>query len=55
MSYELGVKAELFDRRVGVELDLYYLDWKDIVIPQVVIEHQRPGHRHANRRERERR
>jgi iron complex outermembrane receptor protein len=36
MSYELGVKAELFDRRVGVELDLYYLDWKDIVIPQVV-------------------
>lgn len=36
MSYELGLKAELMDRRVGVELDLYYLDWSDIVIPQVV-------------------
>ena len=36
MSYELGVKAELLDRRLGIELDLYYLDWKDIVIPQVV-------------------
>jgi len=36
MSYELGVKAELLDRRVAVELDLYYLDWSDIVIPQVV-------------------
>jgi iron complex outermembrane receptor protein len=36
MSYELGLKAELMNRRVGVELDLYYLDWSDIVIPQVV-------------------
>jgi iron complex outermembrane receptor protein len=36
MSYELGVKAELMDRRVAIELDLYQLDWSDIVIPQVV-------------------
>jgi iron complex outermembrane receptor protein len=38
MSYELGVKAELFDRRVAIEFDVYYLDWEEIVIPQVVSE-----------------
>lgn len=38
MSYELGYKAEWYERRLGVELDLYYLDWRDIVIPQVVSE-----------------
>lgn len=38
MSYELGVKAQLFDRRVAIEFDIYYLDWQDIVIPQVVSE-----------------
>lgn len=36
MSYELGMKAQLMDRRVALSLDLYYLDWADIVIPQVV-------------------
>lgn len=36
MSYELGIKAELLNRRVAVELDVYQLDWSDIVIPQVV-------------------
>ena len=35
-SYELGMKAEFFDRRLGVELDVYQLDWSDIVIPQVI-------------------
>ncbi|MCC6170523.1 MAG: TonB-dependent receptor [Gammaproteobacteria bacterium] len=35
LSYELGVKAELFDRRIGVEFDIYKLDWSDIVIPQI--------------------
>lgn len=35
-SFELGMKAEFLDRRLGVELDLYRLDWSDIVIPQVV-------------------
>lgn len=38
MSYELGVKAELLDRRVALEFDVYYLDWQEIVIPQVVAE-----------------
>ena len=36
MSYEFGVKSEYFDRRLGLELDIYHLDWSDIVIPQVV-------------------
>lgn len=36
MSYELGVKAELFNRRLAIELDVYQLDWSDVVIPQVV-------------------
>jgi len=35
-SYELGVKAEFLDRRLGVEFDVYQLDWSDIVIPQVI-------------------
>lgn len=35
-SYELGVKAELFDRRLGIEADVFYNDWSDIVIPQVL-------------------
>ncbi len=36
LAYELGMKAELLDRRLGIELDVYYIDWTDIVIPQVV-------------------
>jgi iron complex outermembrane receptor protein len=36
LSYELGVKAELLDRRLGLEFDVYQLDWADIVIPQVI-------------------
>lgn len=36
VSYEFGVKSEYFDRRLGIELDIYRLDWSDIVIPQVV-------------------
>ncbi len=35
-SYELGMKAEFLDRRLGVEFDVYQLDWSDIVIPQVI-------------------
>ena len=35
-SVELGMKAEFLDRRLGVELDLYHLDWSEIVIPQVI-------------------
>jgi iron complex outermembrane receptor protein len=36
VSYEFGVKSEYFDRRLGIELDIYHIDWSDIVIPQVV-------------------
>ncbi len=36
LSYEVGVKAELLDRRVSLEADVYNIDWSDIVIPQVV-------------------
>ena len=36
LSYEVGLKAEFFDRRVGIELDVYQIDWADIVIPQVI-------------------
>ncbi|MGE0581864.1 MAG: TonB-dependent receptor [Steroidobacteraceae bacterium] len=35
LSYELGMKSEFLDRRLGVELDAYYMDWTQIVIPQV--------------------
>ncbi len=35
LSYELGVKSEFLDRRLGLEFDVYYMDWTDIVIPQV--------------------
>jgi iron complex outermembrane receptor protein len=36
LSYEIGVKAQLFDRRIGIEFDVYHIDWSDIVIPQVI-------------------
>lgn len=29
-SYEVGTKAELFDRKLALEAALYYNDWKDI-------------------------
>ena len=35
LSYELGMKSEFMDRRLGLELDVYYMDWSKIVIPQV--------------------
>lgn len=35
LSYELGLKSEFLDRRLGVEFDVYYMDWSEIVIPQV--------------------
>ncbi|HPF26580.1 MAG TPA: TonB-dependent receptor [Steroidobacteraceae bacterium] len=38
LSYEIGVKSELLDRRVSLEFDVYNIDWADIVIPQVVAE-----------------
>jgi iron complex outermembrane receptor protein len=35
LSYELGMKSEFMDRRLGLEVDVYYMDWSEIVIPQV--------------------
>jgi iron complex outermembrane receptor protein len=40
---ELGVKAELLDRRVSVDFDVYHYKWKDIAIPQVVTEVVNPA------------
>jgi iron complex outermembrane receptor protein len=34
-ALELGFKAELMDRRVALDFDIYQSKWKDIVIPQV--------------------
>ncbi len=36
LSYELGMKSEFLDRRLSVEFDVYYMDWSEIVIPQVL-------------------
>jgi iron complex outermembrane receptor protein len=38
LAYELGVKARMLDGRVQAEFDVYYNDWTDVVIPQVVSE-----------------
>lgn len=34
-NYEIGVKSDLFDRRVSLELAAYRIDWKDIQVQQV--------------------
>lgn len=36
LSYELGLKSEFLNRRLGIEFDVYYMDWSEIVIPQVL-------------------
>ncbi len=36
LSYELGAKASLADGRVRVEGDVYFSQWKDVIIPRVV-------------------
>lgn len=33
-NYELGLKAEMFDRRVALNVAAYYMDWSDIQISQ---------------------
>ncbi|MCP5329052.1 MAG: TonB-dependent receptor [Sinobacteraceae bacterium] len=35
LSYELGAKGRLAGGRVQLEADVYYIDWSDIVIPQI--------------------
>ena len=37
-TYELGAKADLLDKRLQAEFSVYYIDWTDIVIPQIVEE-----------------
>jgi iron complex outermembrane receptor protein len=38
LAYELGAKAELFDGRVRTEFDVFWYDWQDQVIPNIVEE-----------------
>jgi len=35
-SYELGMKAEMLDGRAFLDVAFYYMDWDDIIIPNVV-------------------
>lgn len=35
-SYEVGLKAETFDRRYGIELATYYIDWANIQLSTTV-------------------
>jgi outer membrane receptor protein involved in Fe transport len=34
-NYELGLKSDLFDRRLSVELSAYWIDWKDIQVQEL--------------------
>jgi outer membrane receptor protein involved in Fe transport len=34
-NYEVGLKSDLFDRRVSIEGSLYWIDWKDIQLQEV--------------------
>ena len=38
LSYEIGAKAELADGRIRLDGDIYFLDWSDVVLPQVLSE-----------------
>jgi iron complex outermembrane receptor protein len=38
LAYELGAKAELFGGRVRTEFDVFWYDWQDQVIPNIVTE-----------------
>lgn len=38
LAYEIGAKAELFGGRVRTEFDVFWYDWKDQVIPNIVDE-----------------
>nr|MCU0760895.1 TonB-dependent receptor [Steroidobacteraceae bacterium] len=38
LAYEIGAKAELFGGRVRTEFDVFWYDWKDQVIPNIVEE-----------------
>jgi iron complex outermembrane recepter protein len=38
LAYELGAKAQLLDGRVRLEFDVFYNDWTDQVLPNIVNE-----------------
>jgi outer membrane receptor protein involved in Fe transport len=35
VNYEVGIKSDLFDRKVSVDLAVYYIDWKNIQLNEV--------------------
>lgn len=35
VAAELGIKGRTFDGRLGLDVSVYYNDWKDVVIPEV--------------------
>jgi len=35
-DYEVGTKDLLFDRRLSLDADLFYIDWKDIQLPTLI-------------------
>lgn len=35
LSYELGIKADLLDRRLSVDASVYYIDWTDIQLQEL--------------------
>jgi outer membrane receptor protein involved in Fe transport len=43
VSYELGLKGRTTDGRVGIDAALYFLDWSDIVLRQLVEESPNSG------------
>jgi len=38
LTYELGYKAIFMDGRLSTDVAVYYIDWTDIVLPQVITE-----------------
>jgi outer membrane receptor protein involved in Fe transport len=31
-NYEVGLRTDLFDKRVSIDMDVFYIDWKDVQI-----------------------
>jgi outer membrane receptor protein involved in Fe transport len=38
MNYEAGLRTELFDRTVSIDVSVFYIDWSDIQIVSFVVE-----------------
>ena len=41
-TVEAGIKGRTADRRLGIDLSVYRIDWTDIVLPQVLMEYVDP-------------